>query len=283
MNVLEIKDGRYLEKIYELQKELIDHYVEIEGLPMYPIEVDSKQNQALLKDFGRRFVEELAEGYQELEDLMIIVKCNQYYFQGATYKQADEIADKVIRLNEELADSMHFLIELLIYANIQPSDIDRYISKKLQIEFSPLDIEGVDIITYAMAYCSKLTDKVEAISFESKHDHKIDLHRFILQTTSLPSDLMLAGTTLAPDCLETSCAWLWTITYGMNLSLNCLKNKPWKQTTEQTNVELFQEGLVRTFITYMGYLSYLGLGSKEVFFNYYQKNRDNYERIMTGY
>ena len=50
-----VSDGRYLEKIYELQKELIDHYVKIEGLPKYPLDVNTKKSQVIIKDFvGRK-------------------------------------------------------------------------------------------------------------------------------------------------------------------------------------------------------------------------------------
>ena len=47
----QIEDGKHLEKIYDLQKELLDSYIKIEGLPSYPIDVNSKKSQIILKDF----------------------------------------------------------------------------------------------------------------------------------------------------------------------------------------------------------------------------------------
>ena len=59
-----VEGGKYLEAIYSLQKELIDHYVSIEGLPQYPLDVNTKKNQLLIKDVVGRDLEELAEGYE---------------------------------------------------------------------------------------------------------------------------------------------------------------------------------------------------------------------------
>lgn len=39
----QIEGGKHLEKIYDLQKELLDSYIKIEGLPSYPIDVNSKR------------------------------------------------------------------------------------------------------------------------------------------------------------------------------------------------------------------------------------------------
>ena len=59
-----VENGKFLEKIYELQKVLLDHYIGIEGLPQYPVDVNTKSSQVLLKDFTGRVTEELAEGYE---------------------------------------------------------------------------------------------------------------------------------------------------------------------------------------------------------------------------
>lgn len=40
------KDNKYLESIYEMQKQLLDSYISIEGLPKYPLNVKHK-NQSI--------------------------------------------------------------------------------------------------------------------------------------------------------------------------------------------------------------------------------------------
>ena len=69
-------DGQYLEKIYELQKELLDGYIGIEGLPQYPININSKKSQVLIKDFVGRVIEELAEGYESMLEVVKLTKKN---------------------------------------------------------------------------------------------------------------------------------------------------------------------------------------------------------------
>ena len=57
-----IPGDKYLEEIYSMQKELLSGYIGIEGLPQYPIDINTKASQSLLKDFTARVVEELSEG-----------------------------------------------------------------------------------------------------------------------------------------------------------------------------------------------------------------------------
>ena len=72
----QIEDGKHLEKIYDLQKELLDSYIKIEGLPSYPIDVNSKKSQIILKDFTGRVIEELGEGYESMLKVFNKIRCN---------------------------------------------------------------------------------------------------------------------------------------------------------------------------------------------------------------
>ncbi len=77
--------------IWQLQLELLGKYQEIEGLPLWPLNLDTKDNQELMKDFLARVVEELAESYEAFE------------------------AGDMPNAREEMADALHFLIEALIF------------------------------------------------------------------------------------------------------------------------------------------------------------------------
>lgn len=63
---IKVVGGKYLECMYSLQKELLEQYIKVEGLPQYPIDVNTKKSQIILKDFVGRVIEELAEGYEAL-------------------------------------------------------------------------------------------------------------------------------------------------------------------------------------------------------------------------
>lgn len=81
--------------IWKLQLELVKKYQKIENLPSYPLNLDLKDNQELMKDFLARVTEELAEAYEALE-------------------KAD-----IDNAKEEMADALHFIMEALIFATTQ--------------------------------------------------------------------------------------------------------------------------------------------------------------------
>lgn len=64
-----IPDYKYLEEIYQMQKNLLSGYIGIEGLPQYPVDINTKASQTLLKDFTARVIEELSEGYESFENV----------------------------------------------------------------------------------------------------------------------------------------------------------------------------------------------------------------------
>lgn len=78
-------------KIWGLQLELLESYQKIENLPLWPVNLDIKSHQELIKDFIARVVEELAESYE-------------------AYLNGDWANTR-----EELADALHFFMEILIY------------------------------------------------------------------------------------------------------------------------------------------------------------------------
>lgn len=89
----------WLDQIFDKQKSLIIKYQEIEGMPDYPFNVDTKEGQKWFKDFLWRVSEEVAESYEAVIDIA----------QGTKDVEIQEI-----HMNEELIDALHFLVELLI-------------------------------------------------------------------------------------------------------------------------------------------------------------------------
>lgn len=130
-----IPDHKYLEEIYQMQKNLLSGYIGIEGLPQYPVDINTKASQTLLKDFTARVIEELSEGYESFENVMALFEANHAKLvqtQGDCIEYT-EILNNLQNANEENADAIHFFIELLIYANIQPEDIMAYMVKWVRI------------------------------------------------------------------------------------------------------------------------------------------------------
>jgi len=107
MNIHDIKDiphvesKDYLNVIWERQTSLIKKYREIEGLPAYPLDIDNAEHQVWIKDFLWRIVEEIAEAYE-----------------------ADSMSNNFPHVIEELADALHFMVEIMILCGVEPRSWD---------------------------------------------------------------------------------------------------------------------------------------------------------------
>lgn len=271
-----IEDGKYLEKIYEFQKELLDSYIRIEGLPQYPIDVNTKKSQVILKDFTGRVIEELAEGYESHLEVIKIMDSVGENLSLLSQEKYDMMISHLQNLNEEQADAMHFMIELLIYANIQPEDIYSWMEKKakelnLRLHPKPNVIEAAMYLGWEQGREDYYTDNPlhpYFLPFESEND--------VLQ-------YIPGGREYQREYVLNMRKSLWDITYALNIARNCLKNKPWKQSGVMTNETLYQSLLVEAFVYMMGYYARLGINSEQLFYLYFKKNQINKFRIQSLY
>lgn len=277
-----INDGKYLEEIYSLQKVLIDHYVGIEGLPPYPVNVNTKSSQVLLKDFTGRVVEELAEGY-ESHLLVLELYNNNRYLHDLT--SDDKVIKMVINhlqnLNEEQADAMHFMTELLIYANIQPEDIRSWINQKGVKSLYRAIYDEDDILDMAMTV--GYINIMDSLNSDFLTGRDMDFSKWLneKQLSYIRGGLkMNLGSLSTFDISE---KFLWAVTYAINISRNCLKNKPWKQSGVMTDETLYQSKVVEAFVYMAGYFRFLGMTSYDVYYLYFKKNLANQFRIRSKY
>lgn len=240
-----VENNQYLEKIYELQKNLLEGYIGIEGLPQYPININSKKSQILIKDFVGRVIEELAEGYESL--LMALELTNKNKLWLSDYNDSDllQTLNHIQNAGEEMADAMHFMVELLIYSNIYPEDIKSYINQKYTKE------EGNGIIDLCMSYFTNSADNEICCG--------INILNIVKDDEDLPKEiksqdfrLLKCGVEIGNNIYEKYKPIIWDVTYHLNIARNYLKNKPWKQSQEMTNEEKYQEEIVLAFIYMMG-------------------------------
>jgi hypothetical protein len=90
--------------LFQRQQELMDAFREIEQLPAAPLPIHTGHGQRILKDFAWRTTEELTEAFHAL------------------MRTTDDIEAKM-HAGDELADALHFLIELFIFAGITPGSV----------------------------------------------------------------------------------------------------------------------------------------------------------------
>lgn len=272
----EIKDGKYLEEIYKLQQNLLKAYIQIEGLPEYPIDVNSKKSQIILKDFTGRVIEELGEGYESMLEVEEIA--NKYnYFHTVLQGEGEALSmvkNHIQNTNEELADALHFMMELLIYANIQPEDCYKFMDKVCKnMGYAHATrghhLDGLMEFGY---------DMVNGMLLIKKNIFEIDSIFPELKDSCTP-----VGWKTSPMWLNHISIQLWDISYSLSISRNCLKNKPWKQSGELTDENKYQELLCESFIKLLGFYKHMGYTAETLFEVYFKKNCINQFRIASKY
>ena len=93
-----------LHAIFARQSELMAKYKDIEKLPAAPLALHTTHHQKIMKDFAWRVTEELTEAFE-------------VWSNHPDRKRAME------RGLEEMADALHFLVEMLIFAGVTPEQV----------------------------------------------------------------------------------------------------------------------------------------------------------------
>jgi NTP pyrophosphatase (non-canonical NTP hydrolase) len=121
-DTIEIPDGDMLDTIFLAQQELIEKYHDIEkgrgALVVDPEsfgDLDYRFTQWRIKDLAFRCIEELTEATNVLKN--------------KPWKQSEVPTDKV-HFYEELADALHFYVELCITAGMDAEDLARIYHRK---------------------------------------------------------------------------------------------------------------------------------------------------------
>lgn len=224
MNVMNVEEEykgspqTFLQDLFIHQKELMGKYVDIEGqhgiglgllksdngeFNLNDLSLDSPKLQYVLKDFSWRVIEELAEA----------LECKG-------------IPDQREHMIEELADSMHFLIELMILSGIS---IDR------------------------MCSCFHF-GSTEFIVFKNGGPFGRNIDKAVTYF------VLKLGT-----------------------AMNCLKNKPWKQTQILTDQNKFYYQLANTWFAYCHVVGSFGVTTKTMMDYYIKKFHVNKFRQRSQY
>lgn len=264
--------GDALVDIFRLQRELIEEYTKIEALPKPPIDVQSKASQTILKDFTSRVIEEIAEGDESYGRMIdtLEVDFNSWMITSDLDKSDSFVSfiQDLQNFNEECADALHFMVELLIYTNIEPKDIYNYVAKRVNPNFKK-DFGGL----------------ISVINIKVMREYPIctrNILPFQQWMTKEEKDYCPARN-VSTHHIEGKTVFQWNITKELMISRNCLKNKPWKQSGVLTDEQLYQEQLIKAFIGMIEYFVFMGLNESTLHYLYYKKNKVNKFRIKSNY
>lgn len=279
----EVKDGLFLEKIFELQKRLMEGYIgKIEkNLPMYPISINSEQGQLVLKDFSARVIEETAEGYESTEEAIRIAESVGWNIDLLTHDQFEMVINHLQNSNEEQADAFAFFTELFIYANIGPEDIYEYINQRILkgTDHSVDNLNGLfgfgHFILQTEGYVEPKLQLFNLVTEQLLVDHNKDVEHVLSYIPGFRS--------ITRELHSKEDNMLWKVCYHLNIGRNFLKNKTWKQTQELTDGLRYQEQIVRAFIAYCGYLSVMGFTPETFYVLFFKKHKVNCFRQASNY
>lgn len=272
----------YLEDIYKMQRGLLDHYISIEGLPPYPVDVNTKASQTLLKDFTSRVVEELAEGMEAFYLVSERTQANKLWHGNVIVSEYTAMLNHLQNVGEEMADALHFFVELLIYANIQPEDIISWVQKEVGVAGEP-DMLKRTMIAGLMLLMQQYDDFNGVYDQNTVNILKPIQDGDIMYKESLDQRFLICGSKLNVNLTPYLKQIAWDITYHLNISRNFLKNKPWKQSQVMTSEVQYQKEVVRAFVLFLGFLNLWGCTPETVYFLYFKKNHVNQFRIKSKY
>lgn len=220
MNVDDVKEVKVLtgldalKAIFQRQAHLKEKYHHIEekngigygivaGIPFNP---DNPRWQYFMKDMAWRSIEEVAEADDAYR--INLMESSEVLFTQ--------------HVKEEIADSLHFLVELLLIVDIRPEHLK-------EIWFNVFNGDIIERTSHTLS---------QAISFYVRE---------------------------------------------LGMAMNCLKQKPWKQSHFLTDIPAFHSRLKRAFGAWCLMALTFGMSEREVFLLYFKKSEVNKFRQRSNY
>lgn len=272
----------HLEFIYDKGKEQLLQYMNVENLPNYPLDVNTRKSQVILKDFIGRVIEELFEGYESVKEVIEVLDPVGFNTDLLSKKDYVDVLNSLQNANEEQADALGFYITLFIYCNILPEDIYEYCRQAYG-----RSIIGLNEVLSLGASRLYLKDTIDSTNhrYPILDDHWLDIvyGDNSISTRAAMAEYMPGFNSISSCELDTQMCQLWLVIRELNNARNLLKNRPWKQTEVMTKEIDFQESLVKSFIYYLGYLADRGFDQNKLVTLFNRKQALNMWRIKTGY
>lgn len=245
-----------LEEIFDLQLILVNHYTKIESLPKYPIDINTKMGQNLIKDFSSRIIEEFGEGF---ESYLIML---DMFHHGIDEK---EMVPHLQNFNEEVSDALHFWLELLIFSG--------FMSDKIKEWFGAVGKKGSLEYIFGLAL-SELEQELMGKRYPG---------RWVIKDHQLKDEFLRGGRLLSIDRKDQMRMMLWDITYWFMIARNTLKNKPWKQTGMMTDLNQYELAIRQATFAMFKFFVFTGFTPQSLYIIYYKKNKVNQFRIHSKY
>ena len=274
IDILPTLNGTCLEKIFQLQEDLMLGYLEVEDdFPKWPLDLRQKKNHHFIRDLMGRIIEELVEASNTYEELSEVVLSNKKLAPG-------QLSEILATCNEELSDALHFFIELLIFITIDEGSIKSYYKKCAEENLIPESIYDEDnILGTALGYAMFCNNKM-GLNLRGMNVKNIQPETYGFEDNNCTKGFR----NFHPEYLNNLVQINWFLIRKLYTAQNKnLKNKPWKKQESDVNVGIFQLDLMEAFLAFMQLVVYLGLDEMAVYEIYAKKNAINLERQKNNY
>lgn len=259
-----------LRQMFPLQKDLLTHYITIEGLPPYPVDLNTKLGQRTIKDFVRRFIEELSEAFSEMIEAYQFISSNR----------SPEAKKRLQAYNIELADAWHFMLELLIYLGIEEEVLEELIPQWMEDRKIPMEYKEGD----PLKMLSLIADWVNQQRDEGKCIRNTpDRFRIVEESQAFNSMDLVGGRRVSEQLINQHATYLWHLTHGLNKMTNLLQNREWNQAERLANKIKIYEAFMDAFFQWVVYMDFIGATHMSIYTCYFHKNQENLNRIKSGY
>lgn len=264
--------GEDLQEMFNLQRALIGKFAIIEGLPDPPIVFNNPEHLALCRDFLSRLTEEVCEAVEAYVKML-----------GALEMHPDKAIDYIPTLsdfNEEIGDILHFLIELMIFSNIEVSDIKQYYRNLMARQgiadilfFNDYPLKTCTGFAQHLLLESGQNGKAMSLNILSPHIESVAKGRQYV------ADLLAMGRYISYDNYQVIKNIAWDIVYQANLCRQNLKAKKWSLSSRETSIENYQESLMLLWMRTFEFIAFLQPTPYSVYYVYKAKNIINLKRI----
>lgn len=285
--------GMELEKIFQLHEGLLTKYLDIEGLPHWPININKRESQAILKDMSARVIEELGEGYESTTYVLLMLDKLGYNFNRSEWNRENyrQLLNHLQNSNEEQADALAFFENLLFYSNVSVDDIKNFIIAKELNKLVDSNIMKDNMSTdfMLMVGMAILNNRFGIDDMLSADQHSWEVFKpqlfehFDIKDYDKVASYTPAFHKISWEFHDMESKICWELTYHLSVARNYLKNKPWKQTGEITDELRYQEEIVIAFLELLGYFKYIGFTAESLLQLRYKKHLVCEFRIKSKY
>lgn len=261
--------GGMLYHMFLAKKDFIVILQPVEDFTDYPLKLDQKENQLIIKDFIGRITEELMEAFTPLMWLTNIAE-------EAVMEENSQVAviQTLYELNEELADVLHFYIEMMILVGLDVPDILDHIYAERDLS----NLQGID----DLAVIAHIIKEENILSFKYAGTRSISNLNYKLVdkdgNSLIPTEIQ-GGTQSGSIIYQSALNDTFNIIYLLNILRGKLKKKQWRDNEDKVEQNAINTLVLGGFKALMSLFEMIGYTPYSMYDCYLRKNVININRI----